>query len=569
MATAIRKVYDNVVRSRTVVRDANRFRQIVTVLVRHGLGAFVGRLGIREKWMSGVLRRDGEEAAQAHALPLPKRVLRAIQELGPTFVKLGQILSTRPDLVPPEFVEELKTLQDRVPPFPYEQVRQQIQAQLEKPAEEIFERFDQEALASASIAQVHRARLKTGEEVVVKVQRPGIRAQIEADVEILAFLARQLELNFPETKLFSPLGIVREFEKAITKEIDFRIELDHLERFRRNFEGFEGVRFPAPWKDLTTREVLVMEFMDGIKITGILGRTEYDQRKVVKIGFALVFKMIYEDGFIHADLHPGNLFVMPDSTLGLIDCGLIGILTPRQKDNLSRLIINLVQQDYRGMCRLLWKMGIHHHPSEYFETFEADASQIMQKWFSFKNMSEIDFGAFFKDLVDGALRHQIIMPPDYTMTFKAIVTMEGIAKQLCPDVNLIDEARPHVTRMLADRYSPARLAQEFWEEARHVGQSILSLPEKVGQTLDELRQARARVTVEVAETRRALEAYQLASNRLQLAILEAALLLCGTLTLDYPEPRLFGLPGLPVVFYGLAGFLALGHFLGILRSGGT
>ncbi len=566
MATAIRKIYQNVQLTRTVIRDSNRFRQIVTVLVRHGLGAVIQGLRLQESWVPGLLRKGA--AADVEGISLARRFKHALQELGPTFVKLGQILSTRPDLIPPEFTAELAGLQDRVPPFPSEEVRGQVQSALGKPAAEIFESFEEKPLASASIAQVHRARLRSGEEVAVKVQRPAIRPQIECDVEILTFLARQMEANFPETRLFSPVGIVKEFEKAILKEIDFRIELEHIERFRRGFKEKEGIVFPKPYEELTSEQVLVMEFLDGVKITEIVGKPEYDRERVVKLGIRAIFQMVFEDGFIHADLHPGNLLVLPGSNLGFIDCGLVGVLTGTQRDHLCGLLIGIVRQDYRGLSRTLWEMAIHNRPQSYFETFEGDVTQIFQKWFGGKSIQDLEFGGFFKDLIDGAMRHQMIMPPDYTMTFKAMVTMEGIAKQLCPEINVIEEARPYVTRMLAERYSPTRILSDLLDNARSFGKALRYLPERINETLEEVREGRTRLNVEVAETRRLLDAYRRAQNRTQLAVLEAALVLAGTFALDHPGPEFFGLPGLSVVFYGLAGFLALGHFLGILRSGG-
>lgn len=569
MATAIRRVYENVQTTRTVIRDFNRFRQIITVLTRHGLGWVVERMNLQDSWIRGLGR---EKSVEAETVPLERRVLHAIQELGPTFVKFGQILSTRPDLIPPSFVEELKTLQDRVPPFGFEAVRQQTEANVEASLEEVFDDFSEAPLASASIAQVHRARLKSGEEVVVKIQRPGIRSQIEADVEILTFLAKQLEANFPETKLFSPLGIVKEFEKAILKEIDFRTELDHIERFRRNFSEIEGIHFPVPYKDLSTREILVMEFIDGIKITETHTDPRFDQERIVKLGFKVVFKMIFEDGFFHADLHPGNLLVRVQSDganeLCLIDCGLVGVLTPKQKDYLVRMLIDVVRQDFRGIARLFWEIAIHDKPPEYFDVFEADVMLLLQKYFAGANISEIEFGALFKDLIDGAMRHEIIMPADYTMTFKAVMTMEGIAKQIAPDVNLIEEAQPYVTKLLVDRYNPRRLLSEFVDGVRTYGKALIYLPDRLNRALIDLREGRAHLEIELAETRRALRDYTKAQNRNQLAIVEGALLIAGTMALQYPDPQLFGLPGTTVVFYGLAAVLGVGHLLGGLRSGG-
>ncbi|MCB0220952.1 MAG: AarF/ABC1/UbiB kinase family protein [Chrysiogenetes bacterium] len=567
MATALRSVLDTVQASRVVIRDVNRFRQIVTVLARHGFGAVLQQLNLNETWLKPILRQaPAEDASQ---VSVEKRILHAMQELGPTFVKLGQILSTRPDLVPASLIDELTSLQDQVPVFAWEQVKEQVERELGRPISEVFEEFSETPLASASIAQVHVAKLKDGEEVVVKVQRPGIQPQIEADVEIMAFLAKQLEANFPETKLVSPLGIVREFEKSIMKEIDFRTEVEHLERFRRQFQGVEHVHFPDPIKEYCTRRIMVMEFIRGVKVTELGDDSKYDKKEIVRTGFKIVFKMIYEDGFIHADLHPGNMLIRGSNEVCIIDCGLVGMLTPKQREYITDLLIQLVKSDFHGLCRVLWKMGIHNKPEEYFDVFEADVSPILQKWFVGTEISEIEFGGLFKDFVDGAMRHGIIMPPDYTMTFKALVTMEGIGKQLDPEMDLLTEAQPYVSKLLMERYSPRRILSEVYEGVSTFVQAVRYLPDRANTALEQLKQGQISIGMELAETRRALASYQKAQNRNQLSIVIAALLLCGTLTVEFTQFELFGLPGLSVVFYALAGVLGLGWFLGILRSGGA
>jgi len=555
MASTIKRVVDNVRTGQMVFRDAARFRQIVSVLVRHGFGAFVERLNLQDVWLLGRIaewRRQADER-----LPLERRVLLVIQELGPTFVKLGQILSTRPDVVPPALVAEFETLQDAVPPMDIEDVRMVVREDLGGELEDLFSSFDVEPLASASIAQVHRATTLEGEDAVVKVQRPGIRPQIEADVEILGFLARAAESNFDELRIVSPAGIVSEFEKAILRETDFRQELDNIERFRRNFADEPDVTFPLPYPALSTARVLTMQRVVGTKITEMTP-DKFDVEGVVQTAIEAVAHMIFEDGFFHGDLHPGNALVGDDGTLHFIDLGLCGRLTRRQRDMVVDLMLALVREDLEGVARVFWKIGIHGpESSRDYESFQADVVEVLERWIAGKMMEEIEFAGFLRDVMEGAMRYRLRIPADYTMTFKAIITMEGVAKQLAPGVDIIGSIKPHVVKLATERYNPANLARLGFDAARDLSETLSALPEVTRGILEDLGAGRTRINLELTQLTELERSQRRSQGRLGAALLAASSALCGTYALDRGEWFFLGLPAVSFWFYLAAAFFAL------------
>lgn len=563
MATSLRRVYENVRTGQAVWRDANRLRHIITVLARHGFGAFVQSLKLQDGWVAGKLV---ELAPQVDSLPFERRVLLATQELGPTFIKLGQMLSTRADLLPAALIAELQSLQDRVPPLAIDDVRTVIRAELGQDVELLFDDFDPMPLATASIAQVHTARLRdSGERVVVKVQRPNLEEQITADLEIMAFLARALEVNFPETRMFSPTGMVAEFEKAIRKEVDFRTEVDNLEQFRGNFAHDERVAFPRPSRELSTARVLTMEFVSGIKISEIQAPA-YDAEAVVRTALNAVLQMIYTDGFFHGDLHPGNILVRDDGRICFLDFGLCGHLSPRERDVLTDLLICVVGSDWSGVARLFWGMVEHTRESTSdFRVFEADVTENAQRWFAGRTAASIEFSLILKDMIGLSLKHRVRMPARYTMVFKAVITIEGVGKQVCPELDLLSAAKPYVGRVIAERYEPRRLLEGGYAALRDLTELLRVLPDATRSVLDDLRAGRTRLSVEVPQLAEIERAHAATQHRGVLGISAATCLLCGTLALDYGEVTWVGAPLVSLLFFLAAGGLGLRYTAALRR----
>jgi len=561
--STMRAVYTNLKAARTAIKDFGRLERIVAVLARYGFGHVVEAWDLQDKAVLKLLVRARPEEHSRKSIH--ERVTEALQELGPTFVKLGQILSTRPDLVPQALCDQLSQLQDRVSPITFDEARSVVEASLGRPLGDVFSRFDEQPLASASIAQVHAAQLLTGEDVVVKVQRPGIRDTIESDLNILYFVARQLEETIPELKAFDPVAIAGEFDKAIRKELDFSHEANHLERFDRNFAAWPSIHVPRLYRALSTDRVLVMERLEGVKVT-LAGEHGHDLEVIAREMVRALFKMVFEDGFFHGDLHPGNIFVLPDGRIGLIDFGLVGRMTPAMKDETAGLLQAIVTNDYEGVARCFYELSIRTGRVNYAE-WEADTIELMERYFLNKRLAEVDFGRFLRDLVEGAIRHEVRIPPDYTMFFKAIMTVEGIGKTLTPDLDLVGECKPYVEQLVARRYSPDRVLKSAADAMQGIGRLSRVFPVKASEFLSQMEDGKLAVRSEDRDFDRAEEGRERRLNRAVLTALVCALALVGTIARYDARFMLFGAPGVTVVSWSIAGWIALRLLFRIWRSG--
>ncbi len=530
-------------------KDVARLREITAVFVRHGFGWVLAQLKIRRE--IGLDEHAGARPDLASA-ETGRRLAAAFSELGPTFVKLGQILSTRPDLLPAPIIAELTALQDNVAPIPFSAVEAQIERNLTEAARARIDTIEPEPLAAASIAQVHRAELEDGRKVVLKVQRPGIRRKIESDISIMLALAQQLEDAFEEAQAMDIVGVVQGFAKSILQEIDFRIEARNLDRFRRNFAEVPSVVVPAVEKDLSTAEVLCMEFIEGRKFSEVIEAGE-DIGPWVDTYFDAAYKMLFIDGFFHGDLHPGNVFVLDEGRLAIIDCGMVGRLSPTMQDKIIEILHAVLNEDLEAVARTFYALAIPQGPVDY-EAFERDVMEIAEQYLVGVPLSEIQIGALFGELVAGATRHRVRMPTDFTMMFKAILTTEGLAKTLAPDVDPLDLARPFIEEMVKRRYSPERLRQVALTDLGMYQRMLRSLPQALPEVLRDLKDGKLAVglspaTVEALgeiERRRALQ-----NGRTAVGV---ACLLAGTFlwSLDLPVWPLLGMPYATAVFYALA-----------------
>ncbi|MCO4763131.1 MAG: AarF/ABC1/UbiB kinase family protein [Myxococcales bacterium] len=553
----------------TAVKDINRMREIVTVLARHGFGEVLNRLGLTETLglKNLVSATDDDDTPLSTA----KQIRLSIEELGPTFVKLGQILSTRPDLVPPAVIEELSHLQDNVPELDWADVKEVVETELGGPISDYFSGFDETPLACASIAQVHRAVLANdASEVVVKVQRPRIAGRIDSDLNILHVLAKLIEARAPDLALMDPVGIVTEFEKAIRKELDFNGERRNIGRFQINFAEFEGLRVPRVYDQVSTSRILTMEFIEGVKITLAPEKLGVDPYEIAPRMLRALFKMIFQDGVFHGDLHPGNILILPDASIVLIDFGLVGRLAPRQREHILDILIGLAQQDYELVARVMFELGVKVPGVTYdFDAFQSDVVEVMEKHLAGRTLQEMDVGAYFTDLVAGAIRHQIKMPPTYTMVFKALMTIEGIGKSLAPEINLVEEAQPFVKEMVAERYSPKRMMKEGFDGLNALSRFLRLFPNQAGQLLRDLNEGRTTVRVGLMGIDDALDTQRVLARRRNRVLMFCACLLSGSIALSAPVPEFMRLLGMPIVawlLFGLGGFVGLGVMASFFRK---
>lgn len=509
------------------VKNTDRLRQIATVLAKHGFGQVLGRLDLRAL-IPGV------------EVPPPKksfavRLREAAQELGPSFVKLGQIASTRTDLLPLEVITELKKLQEDVPPMTGEQVEEVLQESFGGLHDELFASFERAPLASASIGQVHLATLRPpsspeGEEVsapfdvVVKLQRPRIRGTIERDVDLLYLLARLVERHVPESRVYSPVGLVSEFDRSIMAELDFKQEADNAERFARNFEGDSRVRFPAIHKDVSGKRVLTMERFDGRKIYEAAG--DGAAETIAKNALHVIARMIFEHGFFHADPHPGNIIILGPTdapVIGLIDLGLVGRLSPELRDRAIDLMIAAIAGDASSLADALLAMGRARGRVD-MVAFRAEVGVLSEKYLG-RPLAEVELSALIRDLVQGAVKYEIDMPVELMMVGKALMTVEGIGKEIYPELDVWTELRPYFIRLVRERYSPQRLGRELLRTVNQLRANAGELPGQINDILNDLRAGR--LAVRTADTAVAAAGDRL-GRRLFSGIMSAALLGAGT-----------------------------------------
>lgn len=468
----------------STVRDLERLRQIVGVLTRHGFGEVMQRSGL------GALLVGKNEDGDAARLSRGERIRHVLTDLGPSAVKMGQIVSTRPDLIPEDIITELKKLQDDVPPVPFAELKQEIEEALGATIEDVYETFNETPLASASIGQVHRATLRSPNgpiDVAVKIQRPHIDNIIARDIDLLYMMARAIERSVPESKLYAPVRLVAEFERAITAELDFNLEADNAVRFTRNFEGDNLVKFPTVYKEASSKRVLTIEFLPGLKIYDAVAQG-YSAEKISKNAVRVIVKQIFEDGFFHADPHPGNVLILGDKsepTLGLIDLGLVGRLTPQMRDRVIDLMVAVAREDRRAVADALYAIG---RPTKRIdrEAFEAEVSTLADKYLG-KKLAEIEIAALFRDLVGAAIKYEIEVPPDFLMVGKTIMTVEGVGKEIYPELDVFEEVKPYFLKLFWQRYSPEKVSAELMRLGSRIGVAAADLPVQLQDVMEDLR----------------------------------------------------------------------------------
>lgn len=533
------------------VRDLGRLREIAGVLARHGFDELLQRTGL-----SGLVPGKRSEEPEPK---LPVRIRLVLEELGPTFIKLGQVLSTRADLLPADVVTELKQLQDNVPPLPFEEMRGAIETELGAPIASVFSQFEEEPLASASIGQVYRAQLSSEDgqaSVVVKVQRPNVGRVIDRDIDLLYSFAHTIERSIPESRAYRPSVLVAEFDRAIRAELDYAQEADNAERFAENFAQLTAVvRFPKVYRELSSKKVITLEYFAGLNVFDAVARGASAER-IAKNAVQVVVKMIFEHGFFHADPHPGNILIMgtaEEPVLGLIDLGLVGRLSPRLRDRLIDLLIASASRDTRVIADVLYAIG---RPTKKIDraAFEADVGRLADKYLG-RKLEDVAFAELLRDLSSAALTYGIEMPGELLMVGKAMMTVEGIARQIYPEIDLVREIRPYFAEIVGYRYSPERIASDLLHVAARFANAASEFPARADDILEDLRQGRMSAVVRQPTMARATDRL---GRRIAHAMFSSALALGGCALWATAHPS----EGMTLVGLAMAWFVVSPLFVG-------
>lgn len=549
-------------------RHLSRYHQILRVLFKYGFNDLVDRLHIDQYLESGLQMINRKPRHQFSRLSRPERLRMVFEELGPTFIKLGQVLSTRPDLISAEFLDELSKLQDDIAPFSTEELQTIFQEELGYSPEEIFQYFDSQPLAAASIGQVHKARLDNGAEVVVKVQRPGIENTIAVDLEILAHIASLMEQYLEEFQEQRPSAVVQEFARTLSREIDFSIELANIQRFARQFAGNPLIHVPYPCPELSTDRILVMEHINGIKSSDLdaLREQGYDLDLIAERGANLMMEQIFIHGFFHADPHPGNIFILPDNIVCFVDFGQMGRLTLKDREDFTDLVLSIVTGNEEKVVSGVLRITVH--PVEVNrESLAQDLGDLMDLYLH-RPLEDLKTGKILEDLLNLVTRHRIAFKPGLYLMMKALSTVEGVGLMLSPKLKLIRLATPFMRNIQWERMHPKRMAEELSRTGQAYAQLLRDLPEELRIILHQFRSGKTSLRLEHRGMATFLDSLNQVANRIAYAIVLAALVIGSSLVvLSGIPPYWHDIPVIGVIGFLVAAVMGFGLLVSILRSG--
>jgi len=541
--------------------NVRRFSQISRVLVRHGFGFVFD------------VRRDRREKKGLQEFLAPNfgvRLRLTLDDLGPTFVKFGQVLSTRSDILPEGVLSELQKLQDTAKPMPAGVAQRIIERELGAPVDEVFASFDPVPLGSASIGQVHKAELRSGETVAVKVQRPEAPGRVAGDLELMRDFAALLDRRFGRRLFVDVAGLVAEFEVVIRRELDFSAEAENARRFAANFAGTRVV-IPAVYLDLSTSNVLTEEYIEGTRFRDIrpLSLTPSERRRVATMGADAIFRMAFEDGFFHGDPHPSNLLLTPSGDLALLDFGMVGYMSQGDIDALSRLFIAVIQRDAPAALRGLERLGVGY-ATEVRGDLVRDLREFLNKY-SGLSVGEVTLGQALSELIALARRYRLRMPPVFPLLTKALVTAEGLARSIDPTINVYEVARPYAQRLLSERYRPRNLVEVVEERAMEYARYAEEMPDQVSLIMTEFSDGEIEVQLEHGGLDELFSSVDVLANRVVFAIVTAAMFvgsaMLGAFDVAGPDVPLTGAPLISFLGFTIALIQTAILLVIIFRSG--
>jgi ubiquinone biosynthesis protein len=547
-----------------------RTQEIVRVMVKYGFSEWVRMLRL-DRAVPGIRRLTSRRGRP----PVPEGASRweivrlALEELGPTFIKLGQLMSNRSDILPDELTRELSHLQDNVPPIPDDKVTMALREEVGGPLETIFREIDEHPTASASIAQVHKARLVTGQTVAVKIKRPGIAEVIEQDLEILAFLARLAERHIHGTRFLRPTAMVRQLRKLIRRELDFQREQQNMEQFRKNFGRRDHLRVPATYPQYCTRSMLVMEWMDGSIVSSVLSdpdrphKVEFDRAEVAALGADLMLEQILVHGFFHADPHPGNIMLLPDNTICFLDFGLVGRLNDDEKDQLTAAIAGMAERDGGRVTDAILKITRSNPGTEYNALLD-EVQELVDDYLD-RSLQDMDIGELFRDLIALIVSHGLSVPSSLMMVAKALLTIEGVGLGLHPEFTLKPALERVTRKAVLNRFKPEALLKDAGSLGLEYLDLARSLPGDATSIARQLRSGQLTLGFRLRGLEPLRQTIDTIGYRLVFGIVLAALLISSALIVLAGLPPLWnGIPLIGLAGFGIAGLLGLGFLFSLI-----
>ncbi|SFA40153.1 2-octaprenylphenol hydroxylase [Parageobacillus thermantarcticus] len=551
------------------MRHMSRYRDIAIALIRHGFGIVVEEIGFAP--FLSLPQKMFFDAKEKEAKTTGERIRLVLQELGPTFVKLGQIASTRPDLLPEEIIRELEKLQDQVPPFSFEEVRNIVQQELGDDLNKIFRQFADVPLAAASIGQVHQAILHSGERVAVKIQRPNIANMIETDLEILQDLAILAERRLEWAARYQIRDMVDEFSRSLRAELDYTIEARNAEKISNQFKNDPNIYIPKVFWEYSTKKVLTMEYVEGVKFNELerLKQNGYNLKKLAERLAKAIFQQIFIEGFFHGDPHPGNVLVLPREVIAFIDFGMVGRLNPEMKYHFSSLVIALMQQSTDGVIKSICQMGLVPDDVNLMQ-LRDDVEQLREKYYHVP-LSKISLGEAVNDLFRVAFRHSIRIPRDLTLLGKTLLTVEGMVEKLDPDFSILDIAEPFGRQLLKERLRPKNVAEVVWKRVSDYGEMLIGFPKNMKELTSLIKQGKLHLEIDVPELDHFLKKLDQISNRLSFSIvlLSFSIIMVGIIigsSMGRQSTLLWKIPAIEIGF-GVATLMFVWLLYSIFKSG--
>jgi ubiquinone biosynthesis protein len=528
------------------VSNIKRFGVITRLMVKHGLGDILDRI-LNRKTRSE--KDDGDRpAAGPTAYPSPQRIRLVLEELGPSFIKLGQLMSSRADIFPPEYIAELKKLQDQVPPIPFDKIKEVIERELNRPLSDIFASIEPEALAAASVAQVHTAELEGDERVVVKVVRPGIDKKVREDIGLMYYFAEKIEKSFEIGQIIGFVDIVKEFERSIISELDMYVEAGNIERFARNFEDSEELYIPKVNWDLTARSVLVMEHIDGIKMDQVdeIRENDIDPKEIALIGLRSFARQLMEFGLFHADPHPGNTIVMYDGRVSLVDFGIIGHLDEETMLQLANIFLGYAEHDYSMIMEAMEDAGLINEAYVNFKDFRNDLKAVSEPFYG-RSLQTISVSDVYEQIMQLLVKYRIRLPRNLMLLLKTFIQTESLGKILGSDASLLEVTRPYAKEMLQRSYDAQKLLRNFGREIRFTHGYLRLVPKLVHDLLKGLATGKKPFEIRHRGFQEIPARIEKGINRLTVGLVVSASLIAGSLVLNSSQK----LMEFTVNFYGV------------------